>query len=315
MSNGTKKSTIEKSKQSDCFIVCPIGKENSRTRSRSDYIKEYVIEPALKGLFHSTRADQMSAIGRIDDSMIRNIIESELVIVDFTDNNPNVYFEFGIRCALGDKPFICICNKKQISSLPFDSRQYHVVSLPMDLIDYDWDVLKSRKDEEEAISEIRKLAISIKDSPGEFISPVVTQGLILQQLAQTESNSDVLRIILDKLSILDISTNEIMRLGPLDERSNVPDLQIQDPLILLQRGESLFQEREFEQASRLLRSVIEIEPANITALYYLGQALTGEGKFREAKTYLEQVLSIKPDFERVKEMIGKLKEKINIEIK
>lgn len=101
-----------------CFIICPIGDNETVTRKRSDTLLNYVLKPLCSECgFEAIRVDELN----IGNSITKKIIElldcSDLVIADLTELNPNVFYELGYRTALG-KPTIQIKSKGE--PLPFD---------------------------------------------------------------------------------------------------------------------------------------------------------------------------------------------------
>ena len=102
-----------------CFVVRPLGSENSPTRLHSDKVFKYLIEPVCKDQgFEVTRSDKINATDKIDETIINYLKTADLVIIDMSEHNPNVFFEFGFRHATG-KPFIPI-RKKTSEKIPFD---------------------------------------------------------------------------------------------------------------------------------------------------------------------------------------------------
>lgn len=101
-----------------CFVVCPIGEENSTTRKRSDQLFEYIISPVCKELgFNVIRVDHIDRNDCINQTIMDYLTTAELVIADLTDHNPNAFFEMGYRSAL-KKPIVHIIEKGQ--TIPFD---------------------------------------------------------------------------------------------------------------------------------------------------------------------------------------------------
>lgn len=101
-----------------CFIVSPIGEDNSDVRRRSNQVMKYVINPAVERVgYTTTRADLTNESGQITTQIITQLLNADLVVADLTDHNPNVFYELAIRHAFG-KPFIQIIDKK--GRLPFD---------------------------------------------------------------------------------------------------------------------------------------------------------------------------------------------------
>ncbi|MCY7179562.1 hypothetical protein MK559_11260 [Streptococcus gallolyticus subsp. gallolyticus] len=102
-----------------CFVVCALGSENSVTRQYSDKVLKYLIEPVCKEQgFEVIRSDKITATDKIDETIINNLKTADLVIIDMSEHNPNVFYEFGFRHATG-KPFIPI-RKKSSEKIPFD---------------------------------------------------------------------------------------------------------------------------------------------------------------------------------------------------
>lgn len=111
---------MEQKTKFTCFVISPIGEKNSETRKRSDKLIEYIIEPALdKDKYEIIRADSSDEVTPITNHIISLIQQSDLCIIDLTDNNPYVMYEFGRRQETG-KPFILLTAAESKSKLPFD---------------------------------------------------------------------------------------------------------------------------------------------------------------------------------------------------
>ncbi len=101
-----------------CFLICPIGEENSETRKHSDTVFEHILKPVMiEKEYELVRADRIIQADTITDSIIKCIETSDLVIADITESNPNVYYELGYRTAL-KKPIIQIAANG--TRIPFD---------------------------------------------------------------------------------------------------------------------------------------------------------------------------------------------------
>lgn len=109
---------MEKQKKK-CFIVTPIGDEDSDTFRKAKGVIESVIKPILVeyGFDETKPAYEINEPGKIGQQVIERIVNDDLVIVNLTGNNPNVMYELAVRHATG-KPIISICEKGTI--LPFD---------------------------------------------------------------------------------------------------------------------------------------------------------------------------------------------------
>lgn len=102
-----------------CFVVCPISDEGSDIRKRSDQLLKHIIKPACKecGFDEPERVDMIANPNSITDKIMECLRTYDLVIVDLTDHNPNVFYELGYRVALS-KPLIQL--KSKSDTIPFD---------------------------------------------------------------------------------------------------------------------------------------------------------------------------------------------------
>lgn len=102
-----------------CFFVTPIGQDGSPERKNSDDVLEFLIDPICKELsFDVIRVDKINTVDKINETVLHELRTADLVIVDMTDHNPNVFYEFGYRHSLG-KPLIPII-KNNSGDIPFD---------------------------------------------------------------------------------------------------------------------------------------------------------------------------------------------------
>lgn len=106
------------SNEKKCFVIAPIGKSKSDIRKTSNQVFKHIIKPAVEPLgYNPIRADQFSEPGIITSQIIECVVDSELVIADLTEHNPNVFYELAIRHAI-KKPYIQIIQKDE--QIPFD---------------------------------------------------------------------------------------------------------------------------------------------------------------------------------------------------
>lgn len=105
------------SEKKSCFVVTPIGDENTAIRRHIDGIIDQAIIPAIGDEFEIKVSHREYEIGSINDRVIQNVYDSDLVVANLTGLNPNVMFEIAIRYSFG-KPAIVIAEKG--TKLPFD---------------------------------------------------------------------------------------------------------------------------------------------------------------------------------------------------
>lgn len=109
-----------KEKKKQCFVVGPIGGDDSEDRIHADWLLEAIIQPVFQDHFPDfevTRADKLSKPGQITTQVITALLDAELVIADLTTLNPNAFYEIGIRHTI-QKPIIHMHLEGQ--SIPFD---------------------------------------------------------------------------------------------------------------------------------------------------------------------------------------------------
>jgi hypothetical protein len=110
-----------------CFVIAPIGEEESETRERADKVMDYVIIPAVGECgYTAIRADRISEPGIITSQVIQHLVEDPLVVADLTDHNPNVFYELAVRHAVR-KPVVHIIEVSQ--TIPFDVVAMRTISL------------------------------------------------------------------------------------------------------------------------------------------------------------------------------------------
>ncbi|MDJ1474368.1 hypothetical protein QBX67_02725 [Bacillus sp. LS15-K4] len=108
-------------KDKTCFIITPIGDDQSDIRRAADGVIDAVIVPALCDMGFDEEnikvAHRMPSPGSINKQVISSILECDLAVANLTNLNPNVMYELAIRHA-ARKPVVQICQKG--TRLPFD---------------------------------------------------------------------------------------------------------------------------------------------------------------------------------------------------
>jgi hypothetical protein len=117
----------EQSWNKTCFVVCPIGEEDSEQRKHSDMILRHLIQPVLSEVgFSVIRADKIEKSGLITQQILEHLVKARLCIADLSFSNPNVFYELGVR-HLSQLPAIQIIRKGD--KLPFDVSQGRTITI------------------------------------------------------------------------------------------------------------------------------------------------------------------------------------------
>jgi hypothetical protein len=130
---------IEKRKL--CFVVGPIGEELTSQRKHSDLLLHALIKYVLEQPefdYSVKRADEDTDPGMIGDRVVSDLIHAEIVVADLTDQNPNVFYEIGIRHST-EKPTIHVAKLGTV--LPFDNVSHRTIFVDLT----DWSSLEAAR--------------------------------------------------------------------------------------------------------------------------------------------------------------------------
>lgn len=183
----TKKTETEQKK---CFIITPIGGDNSETRRKANGLIDAVILPVLKELnIDGQAAHHIELSGNITKQVIVRIVNDDLVIANLSELNPNVMYELAIRHAKR-RPVIVLAEKG--TDLPFDIAQERALFYVNDMIGVEDLKPRLKSAIEKALEE---------ENPDNPIYNAIEDS-IMREVAIKNSN-DTERYILDKLEALD----------------------------------------------------------------------------------------------------------------
>jgi len=158
----------EESKKT-CFVICPIGKDNSDERRWSNDVLDCIITPVVEemGYQKPIRADGINESGIITRQIVDLLIESDLVIADLSFGNPNVFYELAIR-HITKKPCIHMISIRDDN--PFDTSSNRAITFDIDV-----------RSANEAKDELKNHILSIKNGKLETDNPIST-ALTLKNL-------------------------------------------------------------------------------------------------------------------------------------
>ncbi|UEJ84626.1 hypothetical protein Bra3105_18345 (plasmid) [Brachybacterium halotolerans subsp. kimchii] len=109
------------------FVIAKVGASNSVDRTRADEIYTHVLSPLFEEFdITGYRADKDPTPGSITDRLIRELVEADLVVVDLTGMNPNVFYELGVAHSF-NRRVVTIADTTE--GLPFDNKDQRTISL------------------------------------------------------------------------------------------------------------------------------------------------------------------------------------------
>ena len=86
-----------------CFVISPIGSDGSDIYKKFKEVLDYIIKPAVEESGYGLtviRADDIKQSGSIIKDILQSLLNAHVVIADLTNQNPNVFYELGVRHAL-----------------------------------------------------------------------------------------------------------------------------------------------------------------------------------------------------------------------
>lgn len=234
-----------------CFVIAPIGKENSSDRKRSDQVFKHIIAPAAAACgYEAIRADNLSKPGLITSQIIEHLVTDQLVIADLTGHNPNVFYELAIRHVV-KKPVVQIIQTTE--SIPFDVASTRTVQF--DHRDLDSAV----QGRDEIIRQIR----AVESNPEEVDTPI---SVAIDLKFLRESNNPLEKSNAEIMALLQQLKQGIEKIVQRDNEAEVRRKQMEwiDEIALAFKG--------FLPALKFISTTPEIQrfrqlgaPGNITA--------------------------------------------------
>lgn len=196
--DSSKNISIAKSKK--CFIVTPIGGDNTNTRRAADGLIDSVIEPVCNDLgLEVVVAHRIDTPGSITTQVIEHVLNDDLVIANLSELNPNVMYELGLRHA-ARKPVISLAVEG--TSLPFDISDERTIFFKNDMAG----VIELRKRLEVMANE----ALS-DEEPDNPVYRAMTHKIIKDVVSSDTEGGKVSKYMLDKMDKLESMVSSVMR--------------------------------------------------------------------------------------------------------
>jgi len=168
-----------------------------------------IIKPAIADFFNLTvwRADEDNQPGMITDKLINDLFDSDLVIADLSELNPNAFYELGIRHAAA-KPTIHMAAAG--TKLPFDNLGHRAIFFELN----DWNSIEQAKT---SLREQCEEALADAFQPS---NPVIQALSVKAFRASPKEKDHILADIMERLE--SIEARQTLTLGKR-EKPEFPD--------------------------------------------------------------------------------------------
>ncbi len=179
---------ISKQDKKVCFVIAPIGSEDSATRRATDGMLDSALNPVLNDRYDVEVAHRISQTGSITQQVLKRVLQADLVVAVISELNPNVMYELGIRHAAA-KPVVVLAESG--TKLPFDVATERTIFYEPDPMG----MLELSKELSQALKHIR--------SGQEEDNPVTRANKGIAALASTGPQDPTTHIIerLDRLEV------------------------------------------------------------------------------------------------------------------
>jgi hypothetical protein len=182
-----------------CFVIGPIGDDNSLERKHADLLLHGVIKQVLEAEefgYTVKRADEDADPGMIGDRVISDIIHADLVVADLTDLNPNAFYELGIRHSI-EKPTIHVA--KSGTRLPFDNVSHRTIFVDLT----DW------HSTERSRSQLAASARAIKEPGFQVSNPITQANASFKMRESADPRERIIAELQERVSSLELRSPEL----------------------------------------------------------------------------------------------------------
>jgi hypothetical protein len=106
-----------------CFVAMPVSTpatyaEDLRDADHFGHVLKHLFTPALERAGYTVIPPKTLGAALIHAEIIKHLEQADLVLADLSNNNPNVFFELGIRTSL-DRPVVLVKDGRT-AMIPFD---------------------------------------------------------------------------------------------------------------------------------------------------------------------------------------------------
>jgi tetratricopeptide (TPR) repeat protein len=254
------------------FVAMPFGTKPDSEGNMINFNLVYsaYIKPALEAAgLEVFRADEEQRAGDIRSDMFQELLLADLVVADLTINNPNVWYELGVRHALRARGVVLICffNDTATTEIYTDRKLRYGIKA-------------EGPDPETKADDIQKLTRMVKETMeswhGRKISPVYDLMPNLKEPDWKSLRIGDVREFWEKYETWEDRVTLARKTGNI---GNILVLADEAPVAAfraeawIRAGQSLLKAMHFDFALELLERGLEIEPRHLVGLQQKGICL------------------------------------------
>jgi tetratricopeptide (TPR) repeat protein len=254
------------------FVVMPFGTKPDDKGNPIDFNRVYLdyIKPALEAAGLSVfRADQERRAGDILTDMFQELLVADLVVADLTINNPNVWYELGVRHALRSRGVVLVCGGRVTTAFDlYTNRKLR------------YGIKDDGPDPATVANDIQQLTQMVKETMeswhGRKLSPVYSLMPNLKEPDWKSLRIGDVREFWDKYDVWEDRISLARQSGYIGDILVLAD---EAPVAAfradawIRAGQSLRKAKHFDFALELLERGLEIEPGHLIGLQEKGICL------------------------------------------
>jgi hypothetical protein len=242
-----------------CFVITPVGDENTEIRRATEGLIASTIRPALQDLgFETVVSHEIPDPGSISRQVIEHLLYDGLAIANLTGLNPNVMYELAVRHSIR-LPLVVLAERG--TKLPFDIQDERTIFYSDDMAGVEELKPKLRQTIQKALED---------KEPDNPLYRVIKTKVI----RDVSPPADTQKYILDRLDSLQVQLARLSSEGIPTQRPNLPrprKSEFGDTMLVLKTDEAQFESAR-TQISKLIGSryawVVDVPaPGHIKVLF------------------------------------------------